>query len=74
MPTRRSNDRASSPEMLTFGVTDDTGPQFTLHDGAVTATSPARPKSLPPGGGLANAWERGWQCTSMDGRSYGLGR
>ena len=25
MPTRRSNDRASSPEMLTFGVTDDTG-------------------------------------------------
>jgi len=30
-------------------VTDDTAPQFLLHDGAVTATTPARTKPLPPG-------------------------
>jgi hypothetical protein len=37
--------------MLTFGVTDDTALQFTLHYGAVTVASPARTKPLPPRGG-----------------------
>jgi hypothetical protein len=34
--------------MPTFGVTGDTGSQFIRHDGAVTATLPARTKPLPP--------------------------
>jgi hypothetical protein len=33
--------------MPTFGVTDDIGPQFTLHYGAVTTTNPARTRPLP---------------------------
>ncbi|MEJ5312575.1 MAG: hypothetical protein WHX52_22645 [Anaerolineae bacterium] len=36
-------------------------PQPTLHDGAVTATTPARTKPLPPGGAPASAWQRGWR-------------
>jgi hypothetical protein len=35
--------------MLTFGVTDDTGPQFTLHYGAVTAGKPREDKAIAAG-------------------------
>jgi NAD(P)H dehydrogenase (quinone) len=31
---------------LTFGVTDDTGPQFTPHDSAVTASKPREDKAI----------------------------
>ena len=34
-------------------------PQFTPHDGAVTATPPARTEPLPPRGDSASAWQRG---------------
>ncbi|MGC9397234.1 MAG: hypothetical protein ACP5J4_20505, partial [Anaerolineae bacterium] len=43
--------------------------QFTPHDGAVTATTPARTKPLPPRGDPASAWQRGWRCTSMGARN-----
>jgi hypothetical protein len=51
--------------MLTSGVMNATGLPFTLHDGAVTATTPARTNSLPPHGGSVSAWQRGRRCTSM---------
>jgi hypothetical protein len=49
-------------------------PQSTLHDGAVTVTTPARTKQLPPRGDLASAWQRGWRCTLTEARNCELDR
>ncbi len=65
---------SDSEWMLTSGVTDDTGPQSTLHDGAVTATIPAKTKPLPPRGDAASAWQREWRCTSTGAQNCGPGR
>jgi hypothetical protein len=45
--------------MLLFRRDGRHRPQFTLHDGAVTAINPARTKPLPPGDDPASAWQRG---------------
>ncbi len=43
-------------------------PQSTLHDGAVTATTPARTKPLPPGDGLGKRLAKG-VAVYVDGRA-----
>lgn len=53
--------------MLTFGVTDYTGPQFTLHYGAVTAGKPQAEKEIEAARRLGKRLAQ-WVATYVDGR------
>lgn len=53
--------------MLTFGVTDYTGPQFTLHYGAVTAGKPREDKEIEAARRLGKRLAQ-WVAVCFDGR------
>ena len=53
--------------MLTFGVTDYTGPQFTLHYGAVSAGKPREDKAIAAGRRLGKRLAQ-WVAVYFEGR------